>query len=135
MHTLLIVKKVGDKMLKIFTGLLVMEFPQRLTFLRKEKGFTQQALADMVGVHVTQLRRYEAGSSQPTLDILRKLAIALSISADMLLFDHNERGPSDDLRLHFEAASRLDSQEKEMLKNLVESMLLKHDSKNLLTFR
>jgi len=35
-----------------------MSFPGRLTTLRKERGLTQQALAERVGVHVTQLRRY-----------------------------------------------------------------------------
>ena len=34
--------------------------------------------------------------------------MALSVSADMLLFGQDERGPDDDLRLQFEAASRLD---------------------------
>ncbi len=43
-------------------------------------------------VHVAQIRRYEAGDSQPTLDVIRKLAIALSASAYMLVFDKDERG-------------------------------------------
>src|ERR1043166_7417287 len=97
------------------TGLLFMDFPQRLAFLRKQQNLTQKALAEVVGIHVTQLRRYEAGSSQPTLDILRKLAVALRVSADMLLFDKNERGPDEELRLHFEAAARLSPKEKETL--------------------
>ena len=64
--------------------LLAMDFQDRLATLRKDKRFTQQALADLAGVHVAQIRRYEAGESQPTLDVIRKLAIALSVSADML---------------------------------------------------
>jgi len=80
-----------------------MDFPQRLATLRKERALTQQALAEHVGVHVSQIRRYEAGESTPTLDVLRKLAIALSVSADTLVFDKDERGPDDDLRLQFEA--------------------------------
>ena len=59
---------------------------------------TQQALALKVGVHVVQLRRYEAGSSQPTLDVIRHLAVALQVSADLLLFCENQRGPDDDLK-------------------------------------
>lgn len=51
------------------------------------------------GVHVAQIRRYEGGDSQPTLEVIRKLAIALSVSADMLVFDKEERGPNDDLKL------------------------------------
>ena len=51
-----------------------MEFLERLTALRKERGLTQQALADLVWVHVLQIRRYEGGNSQPTLDVVKRLA-------------------------------------------------------------
>lgn len=40
-----------------------MEFPERLTALRKERALTQQALADLVGCYVLQIRRYEGGTS------------------------------------------------------------------------
>jgi hypothetical protein len=49
---------------------------------------------------------------------LRRIAVALSVSADLLLFDDQERGPSDDLRLQFEAASRLDPDERNVVKEL-----------------
>jgi transcriptional regulator with XRE-family HTH domain len=68
------------------------------------QNFWEQASA--VGIHVTQLSRYESGSSQPMLDVIRKIAVALSVSADELIFDENERGPQDDLRLQFEAVSK-----------------------------
>jgi hypothetical protein len=48
----------------------------------------------------------------------------------MLLFD-KQRGPDDDLRLHFEAASNLDPNEKGVIKEIMEGMLLKHDAKKL----
>jgi len=107
-----------------------MSFPQKIAQLRKENGYTQQVMADKLGIHVSQLKRYEAGTSQPTLDVFRKLVLALHISADMLLFDE-ERGPDDDLRLHFEAASNLDPDEKSVIKKLMEGMLLKHEAKKL----
>jgi hypothetical protein len=44
----------------------------------------------------------ESGQSQPTLDAIRKLALALRVSADMLLFEKDERGPDEDLKLQFE---------------------------------
>ena len=66
-------------------------------------------------MHLTQLRRYEGGFALPTFEILRKLAVALSVSADALLFDEEERGPDDDLRLQFEAATRLDPDEKRLV--------------------
>lgn len=61
---------------------------------RKSKNMTQQVLADASGIHVTQIRRYEGGKSQQTADIVRRLALGLSVSADVLLFDPEERGPS-----------------------------------------
>ena len=87
------------------TELLTMDFPDRLTLLRKERGLTQQALAGLVDVHVSQIRRYENGSTQPTLDVIRKLAIALGVSADLLVFDKGEREPREELKRQIEALS------------------------------
>lgn len=106
-----------------------MDFPERLATLRREHGMTQQALAEAASIHVSQLKRYEAGTSQPTLDVIRKLAVALSVSADLLLFDKNERGPDDDLRLQFEAVSRFSDDEKQVAKAVLEGLILKHEAK------
>ena len=109
-----------------------MEFAQRLVALRKGLALTQLVLAEMVGIHVSQLRRYETGTSQPTLDVLRKLTIALRVSADALIFGKNERGPAEELRFQFEAASRLDPKEQEVVKSVLEGILLKHEAKRLM---
>ena len=100
-----------------------LRFDERLVTLRKERGLNQHALAEMVEMHISQIRRYEGGQSQPTLDAIRKLAIALSVSADMLLFASDERGPDDDLKLQFEAASRLDPEEKNVIRPVIESIV------------
>ena len=111
-----------------WTEAFLVDFPERLATTRKQRGMTQQALADAVGIHVTQLRRYEGGKAQPTMGVLRDLAVALRVSADALLFEENERGPADDLRLQFEALSRLDEREREVVRELLEGMLIKHDA-------
>ncbi len=105
-----------------------MGFPKNLTILRKNKGLTQQLMADKLGIHVSQLKRYEKGTSQPTLDVFRKIVLALNVNADNLLFEE-KRGPEDDLRYHFEAVSKLDQDEKKVIKELIEGILLKHDAK------
>ena len=103
-----------------------MEFPNRLAQLRKERGMTQQQLADRASTHVVQIRRYEGGVSQPAVDVLKRLAIALSVSADTLLFDESERGPDDDLRLQFEALSAMSPEEKHVAKAVLEAMIVKN---------
>ena len=105
-----------------------MTFPARLAEIRKKRGITQQTLADLVGLHVVQISRYEGGSSQPTLDIIRKLAVALRVSTDLLIFDKDERNPRDDLKLHFEALSRFDEDEIEVVKAVLEGLIIKHDA-------
>lgn len=115
----------GETVMRIWS----MAFPERLAALRKRRKLSQKVLAEAVGVHVTQLRRYEAGTSQPTLEVLQKLAPALRVSADALLFDEDERGPDDDLRLQFEAVSTFSDEEKMVIKALLEGMILKHEAR------
>ena len=111
------------------TELLTMDFPERLVKLRKERGFTQQSLADSVGIHVSQIRRYENGQTQPTLEVIRKLAVSLGTSADLLVFDKDEREPMDELKTQFEALSQFDDEEIKIAKALLESLILKHNAK------
>ncbi len=108
---------------------LTMDFARRLVAARKQRGMTQQALAEAAGVHVTQVRRYEGGTSAPTLDVLRNLAVALHVSTDSLVFDEDERTAADELRLAFEATNDLDADERAMIKNLIEAVLLKHQAR------
>ena len=105
-----------------------MEFPERLAMLRKERKLTQKALAERVGVHITQIQRYENGTIQPTLDVVRRLAIALSVSADTLVFDKNERDPDDELKLQLEAMRGFSPEEKEVAKAVLESLIFKHEA-------
>lgn len=103
-----------------------MEFPDRLVRLRKERGLTQQQLADRAEVHVVQIRRYEGGVSQPAVNVFKRLAVALSVSADALLFDEAERSPDEEFRLQFEALSAMPATEKELARSMLEAIILKN---------
>ena len=78
---------------------------------------------------ITQMKRYEAGSSQPTLEVIRKLSQALRVSADELLFGTTERGPDEDLRLQFEAVSRFYDEEKKVVRSVLEACILTHEAR------
>lgn len=107
---------------------LLMHFPKRLAAIRKEHGLTQQQMADRVGTHVSQYKRYEAGSSQPTIEVFQRIVLALSVSADALLFEPDERGPGNALKLHFEAVSKLSPDEQDTIIEVIDGMLLKHEA-------
>ena len=108
---------------------LVVAFPERLAQLRKERGLSQKQLAEAIGVHYTQLRRYEAGTSQPTLEVLRTLAKTLNVSADTLIFDASERPIAEPFREHLQALSRLSEEEQKVAREVLDALLLKHDAK------
>lgn len=108
---------------------LPMSFPAHLIQLRKERGLTQQQMADAVGIHVNQIKRYEAGTTQPTLEALIKLTKNLHISLDDLVFGANERGPDNDLRLQFEAVSELAEEDKRIIREVLEGLILKYQAK------
>lgn len=76
-------------------------------------------MADKIGMHVSQLKRYEAGSSKPTIEVFRRIAVRLSVSADVLLFEDNGRGPDEEFRFQFEALSQLDLKEREVVKTVI----------------
>ena len=102
---------------------------RNIAALRAKAGLTQQALADAIGMHVNQIKRYEAGTSQPTLDVLVRLAKVLHVSLDTLVFDESERGPSEDLALQFEAVSHMSAEERNIIKALLDGMILKHQAR------
>jgi transcriptional regulator with XRE-family HTH domain len=113
----------------------LMGFAERLATLRKERGLTQLQLAEKAGLHVVQVRRYETSASEPSLEALRKLAIALNVGADALVFAADERAPGKNLELHFEAVSQLEPDEQQVILEVIEGLLLKHQAKRWGTAR
>ena len=116
---------------EITLWLLPMNFPTRLIQLRKAADLTQQTLADSASIHVNQIRRYEAGTAQPTLDPLIRLAEVLHVSLDELVFDEHERSPSDELALQFEAVSRMPEEERHIIGALLDGMILRYRAKQI----
>lgn len=108
-----------------------MAFSERLSQLRKERGLTQNGLAELAGVHLTQVQRYESGAAQPTLDVMKKLAIALTASTDWLLFEDDERGPDDQLKQQFEALKQFDEDERRTALEVLDGLILKHQARRM----
>ena len=109
-----------------------MPFSERLATIRKERHLTQEALGNQIGLTKAQIYRYEKGSSKPTLDVIKNLAIALSVTTDQLIFEEGERQPDDSLLLLLEGVSKLDPEEKHVIKQMVEGIMLKHQAKQLI---
>jgi len=108
-----------------------MPFSEKLLKLRTIRGLTQQQMARMIGVGIAQMRRYEKGSSSPTLEVIKNMAKTLGISADELLFDEGESVASArimDAKLlaQFEMVSRLNAHDRDAIMTVIDGMIIKN---------
>jgi transcriptional regulator with XRE-family HTH domain len=58
---------------------------QNLKILRASRGLSQEALADLVGLHRTYIGSVERGERNISIDNLERIAVAFDISLSQLL--------------------------------------------------
>ena len=114
-----------------------MAFGKNLARFRKEKGLTQEDLVKSSGVAISQIRRYEADKSSPTLDVITRLAKALVVSIDELVFEKATGVAASklmdrELLEQFEMISALDDDERQAVKNILEGVIVKHQVNKML---
>ena len=62
-----------------------MEFNEKLQELRKQKGFTQEELAELLFVSRTAVSKWESGRGYPNIDSLKAISKLFSVTIDELL--------------------------------------------------
>lgn len=105
-----------------------MNFSKRLIQVRKKRRLTQNALAELTGLNVSQIYRWESGTSRPILEGVIKLAKALHVSIDELVFEEDERAPSGRLKLMFEAVEQLKPKDQDTIQELLQGMISRYES-------
>ena len=70
-----------------------MQLPEKLTYLRKQKGLTQSNLAETLNVSRQAICRWEVGTAFPSTDNLKVLSTLYGVPIDYLLNDN-----TDDMR-------------------------------------
>lgn len=113
------------------------EFNVRFAAVRRERGLTLQELADKAKVHISHIQRIEAGKSQPTVEILKRLAEALSVSTDLLIFDRAtevaaRRLEDKELIDQFAAVDCFNAEDKLVVKKVLAAMIIKHKLESVL---
>ena len=69
-------------------------FGKRLRHIRKERKMTQEDFAKLLGTSKQILSRYEREDRSPRIEVVRKYAEALKVSADYLLGDEEAEAVS-----------------------------------------
>ena len=62
-----------------------MEFNEKLQELRKNKGLTQEELAEALYVSRTAISKWESGRGYPSIDSLKEIAKYFSVTIDEIL--------------------------------------------------
>ena len=113
-----------------------MSFAQRLKKARIEKGISQTELGNLVGIHYTQIGRYEKKGAQPSAEVLSKLANALGVTTDYLMDGStNELAENTlndkDLLNQFKAIEKMNDNDKVIVKTLIDAFITKRQIQQL----
>ena len=99
--------------------------------LRKERGMTQQQLAEKVGISNVSLSNYERGTQLPDLVTLSKIAIELEVSTDILLglseeIPENEKPKTIEAKILAEGIDRLPKEQREQALEVMKAVFASH---------
>jgi transcriptional regulator with XRE-family HTH domain len=75
-------------------GEIQMEFGERLQSLRKDKGYSQERIAEELGVSRQSVSKWERGETFPEMDKVVTLSNILGVSTDFLLKGEEEKEPA-----------------------------------------
>jgi len=89
---------------------------RRIQSRRKQLGFTQEQLAEMMNVSIQMVSNLERGNKAIRIDNLIRLSEILEISTDYIL---TGKGTTDDAQSLVQRIERLPAREREMLEMLV----------------
>ena len=113
------------------------EFKEKLKKLRKEKGWSQDQLAEKIGIHGRHVGKYEIGKAMPNAETVVKIAKVFGISIDYLLMDKDDlslksRISDTKLLLAFESVDQMNPRNKEVIMTLIDAFIKKNQIETVL---
>ncbi len=113
------------------------DFAENLKKCRTQRGISQDEIAKKISIHPVQFSRYERGQSVPSIEVVQKIADALEVSIDQLVYGDQdnkaEQSISDrELLSMFQKIQLLNERQKETVKDFLSSYILKTDLKQKL---
>lgn len=110
---------------------------ENLKAIRTRKGVSQDELSKRTDIHSVQFSRYERGQSVPSIDVVKKIADALDVSIDELVYGNEsnkaEQSINDqELLSMFKKVQLLNDKQKSTVKDFLSAYILKVDLKQKL---
>lgn len=108
-----------------------MSVGENIARLCKELGVNGQELAKLTKMKASTIYDVMKEGSNPSASTLKKIIIALGVSADMVLFDDDDETQNTDLKILFREVEKFTGEEREHLKQTLRSIILYNRSKML----
>ncbi|EKN87868.1 DNA-binding helix-turn-helix protein [Leptospira interrogans str. 2003000735] len=109
---------------------------KNLKLFRKKKNWSQTELAKNAGTTLTHINRLETGKSNPSIEIVQKIALALEVSIDDLVSQNdNSKEIKFENQAFYEKIKLLDTfseEERNAVNIVIDSILTKKKMLNLL---
>lgn len=109
---------------------------ERIKDQRVQKKLTQTDLAKLVGLTYIQIGRYETGKSNPSADVLNRLALALDTTTDFLMKGNEDEAVAaqlsdKELLRQFKQVEQLNAEDKNLIKVFIDAFLTKRQIQQL----
>ena len=101
---------------------------KRIRTCREQKGWTQQAFAEKVGISIAYTGMIERGEKIPKLETFIRIANVLEVSADLLLADVIKAQPFSDTSARAEVVTSLSKESRERIYDVIDT-LLRHEKR------
>jgi transcriptional regulator with XRE-family HTH domain len=103
---------------------------ERIKDLRGQKKLTQTELAKLVGLSYIQVGRYETNKSNPSADVLQRVASALDTTTDYLMKGTEDEAVAaqltdKELLKQFKQVEQLNQEDKHLIKTFIDAFLTK----------
>lgn len=117
-----------------------MNLGDKIRKLRKTKDISQEKLAEILNVHITNIGRYETNKQSPSAETVRKLAEYFDVTTDYLLFEESKNISTTKIRDkellgQFEKVEEMETDDRRAVKIILDAMIAKHKIKDIFSTR
>ena len=113
-----------------------MKIGHKIRELRRQKDLTQDELGRKTKIHGRYISKLENNHSVPSIDIIKKIASALDITVDHLLYDKSDNLTKiniNDKQLlqKFEIIDKMDESKRRVVNEILDGVILKEQFKSM----